>query len=56
MQLTVDAVNKFITKIWIFIIGGGGAQFSSLSQLLKTLVMALVGVTVAFLEHEVNAK
>jgi hypothetical protein len=43
-------VNKISTKIWNFIIGGGGAQFSSLSQLLKTLVIALVRVTVAFLE------
>jgi len=56
VQLTADAVNKISTKIWNFVIGGGGAQFSSLSQLLKTSVMALVGVTVAFLEHEVNAK
>jgi hypothetical protein len=49
-------VNKISTKIWNFIIGGGGAQFSSLSQLLKTSVMALVGVRFAFLELAVNAK
>jgi len=56
VQLIADAVNKISTNIWNFIIGGGGAQFSSLSQLLKTLVMAPVGVTVAFLELEVNVK
>lgn len=56
MQLTADAENKISTKIWNFIVGDGGAQFSSLPQLLKTLAMALVGVTVAFLEREVNAK
>jgi hypothetical protein len=56
VQLTADAVNKISTKIWNFIIGGGGAQFNSLSQFLKTIVMAPFGVTVAFLELEVNVK
>jgi hypothetical protein len=41
VQLTAHTVNKISTKIWNFIVGGGGEQFSSLSQLLKTLVMAL---------------
>lgn len=56
MQLTADAVNKISTKIWNFIVGGGGAHFRSLSQLLKTLVITPVGVIVVFLELEVNAK
>lgn len=54
MQLTTDAVNKISIKNLQFCHRGGGAQFSSLSKVLKTLVLALVGVTVAFLEPEVR--
>jgi ABC-type phosphate/phosphonate transport system permease subunit len=55
VQLTADAVNKISTKIQNFIVEGGGAQSSCLSQMLKTFIMALVGVTVAFIKLEVNA-
>jgi hypothetical protein len=52
---TADAGNKVSTKIWN-LCWVWWCTFSSLCQVLKTLVTALVGVTFALLELEVNVK